>query len=83
MIYFGLDRLTASKEAGQAIEIGGKKVLLGVPGPQRSTDTKPEPETYPWIPMARGGTPDDAAASILLYVSFSWVIVNTIFFLST
>jgi 3-oxoacyl-[acyl-carrier protein] reductase len=73
-------RLTASKEAGQTIEIGGKKVLLGVPGPQRSTDTKPEPQTYPWIPVARGGTPDDAAASILLYVSFSRVTVKAIYF---
>jgi 3-oxoacyl-[acyl-carrier protein] reductase len=68
-IAFGLihTRLTSSKEAGNVIEIGGKKVALGVPGAQRPTDTtKPDAEKYPFIPLKRGGSPDEAAAAILL-----------------
>lgn len=60
--------LTASKEAGATIEIDGKKVALGVPGAQRPVDT-PAPETYSFIPLRRGGTPEDAAASILFLAS--------------
>jgi len=50
------------------IEIDGKKVALGVPGAQRPTDT-PAPESYPHIPLRRGGTPEDAAASVLFLAS--------------
>lgn len=60
--------LTASKEAGVTIEIDGKKVALGVPGAQRPVSAVPDPETYPQIPLRRGGTPEDAAGSVLLYV---------------
>jgi hypothetical protein len=60
--------LTASKEAGVTIEIEGKKVALGVPGAQRPVSAVPDPETYPSIPLRRGGTPEDAAGSVLLYV---------------
>ena len=62
--------LTASKEAGASIEIDGKKVALGVPGAQRPVTTKQAPEDYPFIPLRRGGTPEDAASSVLLFVSF-------------
>lgn len=61
-------RLTASKEAGATIEIDGRKVALGVPGAQRPTDTAAQLEAFPLIPLRRGGTPDDAASSVLLYV---------------
>jgi 3-oxoacyl-[acyl-carrier protein] reductase len=59
-------RLTASKEGGGAIEINGKKVALGVPGPDRPQTDKPDPKTYPFIPLARGGSPDEAASAVLL-----------------
>jgi hypothetical protein len=52
------------------IEIDGKKVPLGIPGAPRPTDAKIEPEAYPLIPLRRGGTADDAAGSVLLYVLF-------------
>jgi len=60
--------LTASKDAGATIEIDGKKVALGIPGAQRQI-TSPAPEDYPFIPLRRGGTPEDAAGGVLLYVS--------------
>jgi len=53
------------------IEIDGKKVALGVPGAK-----PPAPEgaaaadQYPFIPLKRGGTPEDAAGSMLLWVHF-------------
>lgn len=50
------------------IEIDGKKVALGVPGAARPQDPKPDADAYPFIPLRRGGTPDDAAGSVLLYV---------------
>lgn len=59
-------RLTASKEAGVTIEIDGKKVALGVPGAQRPVSTEAMADSYPNIPLRRGGTPDDAAGSVLL-----------------
>ncbi|KAF8174738.1 hypothetical protein BJ912DRAFT_989633 [Pholiota molesta] len=70
-VAFGLihTRLTASKEAGVTIEIEGKKVALGVPGAQRPVSAVPDPETYPSIPLRRGGTPEDAAGSILFLAS--------------
>ena len=48
------------------IEIEGKKVALGVPGAQRPTSTAPQPDVYPHIPLRRGGTPEEAAAAVLL-----------------
>lgn len=53
------------------IEIDGKKVALGVPGAQRPTGPTAEPDVYSNIPLRRGGTPEEAAASVLLYVAFS------------
>ena len=69
MYFYTLTSLTASKEAGASIEIDGKKVALGVPGAQRPVTTQ-APEQYSFIPLRRGGTPEDAAASVLLYVSY-------------
>ena len=70
MCIYIFSSLTASKDAGVTIEIEGKKVALGVPGVQRPVTTTQAPEDYPLIPLRRGGTPEDAAASVLLYVSF-------------
>ncbi|PPR08036.1 hypothetical protein CVT24_010835 [Panaeolus cyanescens] len=69
-IAFGLihTRLTASKEAGVTIEIDGKKVALGVPGAPRPTEN-PKADAYPFIPLRRGGTPEEAAASVLFLAS--------------
>ena len=60
--------LSASKEAGATIDIEGKKIALGVSGAQRPVTTT-QPQDYPLIPLGRGGTPEDAASSVLLYVS--------------
>lgn len=72
-IAFGLihTRLTASKEAGATIEIGGKKVALGVPGAQRPVGeaAQKNPEAYPFIPLRRGGSSDEAASAVLFLVS--------------
>ncbi|KAL9715639.1 hypothetical protein Ac2012v2_000082 [Leucoagaricus gongylophorus] len=72
-VAFGLihTRLTASKEAGETIDIDGKKVVLGVPGPQRPIGgaTKQNPDAYPLIPLRRGGSTDEAASAILFLVS--------------
>lgn len=70
-IAFGLihTRLTASKDAGAAIEIDGKKVALGIPGPQRPTESSQNANAYPGIPLMRGGSPDEAAGSVLFLAS--------------
>lgn len=72
-VAFGLihTRLTAAKEAGATIEIDGKKLALGIPGAQRTTDSKPQVDetAYPLIPLRRIGTPDDAAGSVLFLAS--------------
>lgn len=47
------------------MEIDGKKIALGVPG-ARPADAGPK--AYALIPLQRGATPDEAAASMLLYV---------------
>ena len=70
MYLYIVSSLTASKEAGASIEIDGKKVALGVPGAQPPVTTTQAPDQYPFIPLRRGGTPEDAAASVLLYVSY-------------
>jgi hypothetical protein len=71
LIYiYTFSSLTQSKEAGASIEIDGKKVALGVPGAQRPVTTTQAPEDYPLIPLRRGGTPEDAASSVLLYVPY-------------
>jgi len=59
-------RLTAAKEAGESIEIDGKKVALGIPQPSKA----PEPDSlFATIPLGRGGTPDEAAAAMLFLSS--------------
>jgi 3-oxoacyl-[acyl-carrier protein] reductase len=69
-----MTRLTQAKEAGATIQIGGKNVALGIPG-GRSTVTNTVQQgsgssAQPGIPLGRGATPDEAAAAMLLYVSF-------------
>ncbi|KZP03560.1 NAD(P)-binding protein [Athelia psychrophila] len=71
-IAFGLvhTRLTASKEAGAAIEIDGKKVSLGIPTkPAAPTATANEVTAYAEIPLRRGATADEAAAAMLFLSS--------------
>ncbi|KAI9460133.1 short-chain dehydrogenase/reductase SDR [Lactarius psammicola] len=71
-IAFGyiLTRLTAAKEGGAAIEIGGKKVALGIPGAKTPATTgSADPKGYPLIPLARPGTADEAAAAMLFLAS--------------
>jgi len=65
-----LTRLTAAKEEGAAIEIGGKKVALGIPGAKSPATTgSVDPKSYPLIPLARPGTADEAAAAVLFLAS--------------
>ncbi|KAH8988233.1 short-chain dehydrogenase/reductase SDR [Lactarius akahatsu] len=71
-IAFGyiLTRLTAAKEEGAAIEIGGKKVALGIPGAKApATTSSADPKSFPLIPLARPGTADEAAAAMLFLAS--------------
>lgn len=60
-----LTRLTAAKEAGASIEIDGKKVALGIPGGKAGASSGPTGN----IPLGRGATPDEAAASVLFLAS--------------
>lgn len=60
-------RLTAAKEDGATIEIDGKKVALGIPGGKSSVTATAGPA--PGIPLGRGATPDEAAASVLFLAS--------------
>ncbi|GAA5980441.1 hypothetical protein JCM11641_003395 [Rhodosporidiobolus odoratus] len=63
-----LTRLTQAKELGETIEVGGKKIALGIPsGPKKKDDGKPE--SYPHIPLNRPGTADDAAKAVLFLAS--------------
>lgn len=65
-LLFLFHRLTAAKEAGATIEIDGKKVALGIPGGKSAATGGGSGGVVPGIPLGRGGTPDDAAGSILL-----------------
>jgi len=57
-------RLTAIKEEGTTIEIEGKKVALGIPSAQvRAAESV---GAFADIPLRRGGSPDEAAAAMLL-----------------
>ena len=72
-VAFGLihTRLTASKNDGASIEIDGKKVALGIPGASRPTQagTKEAEQAYAGIPLRRGGSVEEAAASVLFLCS--------------
>jgi 3-oxoacyl-[acyl-carrier protein] reductase len=57
--------LTAAKEGGATITVDGKQVALGIPGGGNKAARTAH------IPLARGASPDEAAASILLDVSCS------------
>ncbi|GJJ09391.1 hypothetical protein Clacol_003613 [Clathrus columnatus] len=56
-------RLTAAKEDGASIKIDGKEVALGIPKANIRADVSAA------IPLGRGGSPDEAAAAILLFVN--------------
>jgi len=58
-------RLTQAKEDGAHIVVDGKKVALGIPGRQPPTPG----QAVPGVPLARAGTPDEAAAAVLFLVS--------------
>ena len=60
--------LTAAKEKGETIEIDGKKVTLGIPAGKGNHAGVPTsgPAAFPSIPLAREGSPDEAAAAVLL-----------------
>lgn len=58
-------RLTGAKESGEAIEINGKKVSLGIPGRKGSSDVNATAD----IPLRRPGEPTEAGASILFLAS--------------
>ncbi|KAI0697148.1 NAD(P)-binding protein [Cytidiella melzeri] len=60
-----LTRLTAAKEEGASIEIDGKKVALGIPGGGSARSSGPTSN----IPLGRGATPDEAAATLLFLAS--------------
>ncbi|GAA5911340.1 SDR family NAD(P)-dependent oxidoreductase [Sporobolomyces salmoneus] len=62
-----LTRLTQAKELGEAIEVNGKKIALGIPSGPKKADSKPE--TYPHIPLGRPGTAEDAARAVLFLAS--------------
>jgi len=65
-----VSRLTAAKEDGVTIEIDGKKVALGIPGAKAPTSTDvPDPKAFKNIPLARAGTADEAATSMLFLAS--------------
>ncbi|KNC96395.1 uncharacterized protein SPPG_08294 [Spizellomyces punctatus DAOM BR117] len=69
-VAFGLidTRLTRPKESGEAIEVGGQKVQLGIP--TKKTSTGADDKTMGrLIPLGRAGTADEAAASILFLCS--------------
>ncbi|KAK0621736.1 hypothetical protein B0T17DRAFT_618148 [Bombardia bombarda] len=59
-------RLTASKENGGFVEVGGEKVTLGIPGKQGKDAG---PERFAEIPLRRAGTPTEAASAILAIAS--------------
>ena len=63
-----LRSLTGARAAGAFLEIDGKKVPLGIPQPSSGSDSGLNRAT---VPLGRSGTPDEAAAAMLLYVSFS------------
>jgi len=65
-IAFGLvdTRLTRAKETGDAIEVAGEKVAVGVPSRLRA-----ESSGYQGIPLRRAGQVEDAAGAMLFLCS--------------
>lgn len=61
-----LTRLTQAKEMGASIDIGGKKVALGIPGGKSAATGGGQGSAAPGVPLGRGATPDEAAAAMLL-----------------
>ena len=55
-------RLTASKDAGNVVEIGGEKVQLGIPDQLRGMASM-------LIPLGRPGTPEEAAGGVFFLCS--------------
>jgi 3-oxoacyl-[acyl-carrier protein] reductase len=55
-------RLTQAKEQQESIEREGKQVALGIPEAQRQMAAK-------FIPLGRGGTPEEAAGPVLFLAS--------------
>jgi 3-oxoacyl-[acyl-carrier protein] reductase len=55
-------RLTRAKEQGEKIDVGGKKVELGIPSHIRDMAVMT-------VPMGRPGTPDEAAGPVLFLAS--------------
>lgn len=55
-------RLTQAKESGENIHVGGREIPLGIPGHLRDM-------ALMVIPMARTGTPEEAAGGVLLLAS--------------
>jgi 3-oxoacyl-[acyl-carrier protein] reductase len=55
-------RLTAAKEAGASIDVGGAKVALGVPAAGKAVLDK-------LIPLGRSGKPEEAAGALLMLAS--------------
>ncbi len=64
VVAFGLidTRLTQSKEKGNAVEVGGEKVAVGIPEKQKQVFTQ-------MIPMGRAGTAEEAASAIMFFAS--------------
>jgi len=58
-------RLTQEKEKGAFMQVGDKKVVLGIPGGGGA----PGKRNYDGIPLRRPGTPTDAAGGILMLAS--------------
>ncbi|KAM0786188.1 hypothetical protein ACM66B_006995 [Microbotryomycetes sp. NB124-2] len=60
-----LTRLTGDKSLGEAMEIGGKKIALGIPQPKGGAPSGP----VPGIPLGRPATPEEAANAVLFLCS--------------
>lgn len=60
-----LTRLTAAKEKGETIQVGGKAVSLGIPGREDSKSVTAVPD----IPLGRPGTAEEAARTMLFLAS--------------
>lgn len=70
-VAFGLieTRLTRSKEAGESIEIEGKKIAVGIPGKTGTGLNRDREALGRAIPLARPGQPDEAAGAVVMLCS--------------